>query len=44
MDVEASVTEDGLNIGVFAPRFMLSEVEAARMVEGIRVVLSGLTG
>lgn len=44
VDVEASVTEDGLNIGVFAPRFMLGEVEAARTVKGIREILSGFTG
>ena len=42
MDVEASVTEDGLNVGVFAPRFMLGEQGASKVVEGIKGILSGL--
>lgn len=44
VDVEASVTEDGLNIGVFAPRFLLDGERALGVIDGIKGVLSDLAG
>ena len=42
MDIEASVTGDRLNIGVFAPRFLMDGRGASEMALGIQGVLGGL--
>ena len=41
MDVEASIRGERLDIGVFAPRFLLGGEGAGVVVEGIREVLEG---
>ena len=42
MDIEASVTGDRLNIGVFAPRFLMDDERAVEVVDEITAVLGGL--